>query len=117
MNAVNAMTIVVPVEGLAVKGTTFVIGKMANLGALRVGEQTLLHWLPDLGSVAANWKQNSGVLRQIMSLGRPIRDATVDAMGRLINNTGFLRAERYLLESRGWKYDPATTMWYPPGTL
>lgn len=116
MNAVNAMTLIVPVEGVAAKGTTFVIGKLADLGALRIGEQTLLKWLPDLGSVAANWKQNSGVLRQIMSLGRPIRDVSVDAMGRLINNTGFLRAERYLLESRGWKYDPATTMWHPPGT-
>lgn len=51
-----------------------------------------------------------------MRLGQPIRDATVDAMGALINNTGFLRAERYLLESRGWTYDAATTMWYPPVT-
>jgi len=37
--------------------------------------------------------------------------------GALINNTGFLRAERNLLESRGWTYDPATTMWYPPAGL
>ena len=117
MNAINAVTLVVPVEGWAGKGTTFVIGKLADLGALRAGEQTLLKWLPDLGSPAANWAQNSGVLRQIMSVGRPIRDATVDAMGRLINNTGFLRAERYLMESRGWTYDAATRVWNPPGAL
>ena len=117
MNAVNAMTLIVPVEGAAAKGTTFVIGKLAALrvpGALRVGEQTLLSW-SKLATHFENWKQNSSLLRQAMSLGRPIRDASVDAMGRLINNTGFLRAERYLLESRGWRYDPATTRWYPPG--
>jgi hypothetical protein len=85
------------------------------LGRLRAGEQTLLKWLPDLGSPKANWAQNSSALRQIMRLGQPIRDATVDAMGALINNTGFLRAGRYLLESRGWSYDAASRMWHPPG--
>jgi hypothetical protein len=33
--------------------------------------------------------------------------------GELINNTGFLRAERYLLEDRGWTFDPKTRFWYP----
>lgn len=47
--------------------------------------------------------------------GLPIRDATVDSLtGELANDTGFLRAERYLLEDRGWTYDPKTTLWSPP---
>ena len=45
----------------------------------------------------------------------PIRDASVDPeTGRLINNTGFLRAERNLLRTHGWSYDPGTTRRYPP---
>lgn len=35
--------------------------------------------------------------------------------GEYINNTGFLRAERYLLQDRGWSFDPKTTLWLPPG--
>jgi hypothetical protein len=51
-----------------------------------------------------------------MGRGLPIRDASVDpATGELINNTGFLRAERYLLQDRGWSFDPKTTLWLPPG--
>lgn len=91
-----------------------VIGKLVDLRSLRAGERTMLDRLPNLGSPRANWKQNSGVLRQEMARGRPIRDASVDASGRLINNTGFLRAERDLLQSHGWTYDPSTTMWNPP---
>jgi hypothetical protein len=46
----------------------------------------------------------------------PIQDASVNPVtGALESNTGFLRAERYLLDGRGWTYDPKTTMWYPPG--
>jgi hypothetical protein len=52
-------------------------------------EHTLLkHMTDDLGSPKANWKRNSSVLRQEMSKGKPIRDATVDAAGNLKNNTG-----------------------------
>lgn len=94
--------------------TRTVIGKLADLKSLGQGERSLLSRLPNLGSPKANWAQNSGVLRQEMRLGQPIRDASVDAAGRLINNTGFLRAERNLLESRGWSFDPATTLWSPP---
>jgi hypothetical protein len=37
---------------------------------------------------------SDGVLRQEMSRGMPIRDASVDpATGQLVSNTGFLRAE------------------------
>jgi hypothetical protein len=98
----------------AARGTRTVIGKLDDLKSLGPGERTMLDRLPNLGSPKANWAQNSGVLRQEMARGLPIRDATVDSAGRLINNTGFLRAERNLLETRGWSYDQATRMWYPP---
>jgi hypothetical protein len=71
-------------------------------------------YLPDLGNPKANWAQNSGALRQEMSRGIPIRDSTVNSFGELINNTGFLRAERSLLQDRGWSFDPKTTLWSPP---
>lgn len=90
------------------------IGKVADLKNIAPGERTLLDRLPNLGSPKANWYQNSSVLRQEMSLRRPLRDATVDASGRLINNTGFLRAERNLLETHGWTFDEAKTLWMPP---
>lgn len=52
-----------------------------------------------------------------MARGLPIRDATVDPMtDELVNNTGFLRAERYLLQGRGWTYDLKLTLWLPPGS-
>jgi hypothetical protein len=95
-----------------------VIGKEADLGegAIGSGERTLLDRLPNQGSPRANWAQNDGVLRQEMGRGMPIRDASVNPVtGALETNTGFLRAERNLLDSRGWTYDPKTTMWYPPG--
>jgi hypothetical protein len=47
-----------------------VIGKVSDLnepGALRPGEQKLN--LPNQGSIKANWAQNSGKLREAMSLG------------------------------------------------
>ena len=95
------------------------IGKTGDLeapGAIGSGERTLLDRLPDRGSPGATWAQNDGVLRQEMSRGMPIRDASVNSLtGALETNTGFLRAERNLLDSRGWTYDPKTTMWYPPG--
>jgi hypothetical protein len=50
-----------------------------------------------------------------MSEGKSIRDATVDEVsGNLINNTGFLRAERNLLKNQGWDYNPTTKYWNPP---
>ncbi len=100
--------------GAAGKEATTVIGKLADLGHLRQGEKTLLDRLPNLGSPKANWAQNSSVLREELRLGAPLRDASVNAKGELINNTGFLRAERNLLENKGWTYDQKTTMWYPP---
>jgi hypothetical protein len=95
-----------------------VIGKVKDLAPenLRDGESSLLDRLPDQGNPQANWQQNSGVLRQEMGKGLPIRDASVDSAGNLANNNGFLRAERGLLQDRGWTYDPKTTMWNPPPT-
>ena len=100
-------------DDAASAGTT-VIGKVNDLKNLRPGEQSMLGRLPNRGDPQANWHQNSGVLRQEMGRGLPIRDASVDSAGNLINNTGFLRAERHLLQSRGWTYNPSTTMWHPP---
>jgi RHS repeat-associated protein len=94
-----------------------VIGKMSDLnrlGELKPGESTLN--LPDKGSPRANWQQNASRLREAMREGQLIRDASVDpATGALRNNAGFLRAERNLLRSQGWQYNPATRMWHPPG--
>jgi hypothetical protein len=101
----------------------YVIGKEADLesGGVRPGEIRLSHEgnMPDLGSPKANWGQNSSLLRQAMSRGLPIRDASVDPItGELLYNEGpsFLNAERLTLSNRGWTYDPETTFWLPPAT-
>jgi hypothetical protein len=49
-----------------------------------------------------------------MSEGKPLRDASGEPMvnGKPGNNTGFLRAERNLLENHGWSYRDA--YWFPP---
>jgi len=91
-----------------------VIGKMKDLGNLGPGETTLLDRLPDQGSPKLNWQQNSGVLRSEMNKGLPIRDASVDGAGNLRDNTGFIRAERNLLQDHGWTYDPVTRTWNLP---
>jgi len=93
------------------------IGKLGDLERHDVpGDWTLLNHMPDnLGSPRANWGQNASVLRREMSKGRPIKDVSVGSNGELLNNTGFLAAERNLLSSRGWTYNPATRLWSPPG--
>jgi len=97
-------------------GGTLVIGKMDDLArGVSAGERTLLpRMAEDLGSPRANWRRNAGRLREEMGRGLPIRDASVNAKGELINNTGFLRAERNLLRDRGWTYDQRSRMWMPP---
>lgn len=94
-----------------------VIGKIKDLNNLQAGEKTLLDQLPNLRSPKANWYQNASVLRQAMAKMKPIRDASVDAMGNLIDNTGFLKAERNLLRNKGWVYDQMTRMWWPPSVI
>src|SRR5262249_24782776 len=77
---------------------TVVIGKMADLeNGLGPGERTLD--LPNKGTPKANWVQNSSKLREAMSKGNPIRDASAGKAG---SNTGFLSAERELLQDHGW---------------
>ncbi len=91
------------------KSGTTVIGRVKDLQNLKKGEQSLLNRLPDRGSAKANWKQNSGVIRQEISKGKPIRDASPgDKRGQ------FLNAERNLLESRGWTFDKSSSFWNPP---
>ncbi len=96
------------------KQATTAIGKITDLGNLMPGEKTLLRQLPNRGNPKANWKQNSGVLRRVMGKGSPIRDASVEPNGELIQYVrSFLNAERNLLRSMGWKYDSSTTLWRP----
>jgi RHS repeat-associated protein len=86
--------------GAAANGEGTVIGRVKDLQNLGAGEKSLLDQLPDLGSPKANWHQNSGVLRQEMNRGLPIRDASVGDTGGQ-----FLNAERNLLQDRGWTFD------------
>jgi RHS repeat-associated protein len=105
-----------PSGGATGSGST-VVGKVKDLQSLGPGENSLLkHLQPNLGTPQANWTRNSGVLRREMAKGLPLRDASVDPKtGALIDYPGsFLNAERHLLRSRGWTYDPATTLWSPP---
>lgn len=97
-------------------GGTLVIGKMDDLArGVAAGERTLLPQLAsDLGSPKANWKRNAGALRAEMRTGQPIRDASTNAKGELINDTGFLRAERNQLRQAGWTYDQGTRTWRSP---
>jgi RHS repeat-associated protein len=64
------------VRGGQVGEVTSVIGRVKDLQNLGRGEQSLLSRLPNLGNPRANWLQNSGVLRQEMRRGLPIRDAS-----------------------------------------
>ncbi|MCD4823975.1 MAG: hypothetical protein K8S55_05170, partial [Phycisphaerae bacterium] len=108
------------VKNKVTKGVTkrTVIGKVKNLRNLGSRENSLLkHMQKNLGNPQANWKQNSGVLRIEMAKGQPIRDASVRFFsGKPINNTGFLRAERNLLQNHGWNYKAKARMWYPSKT-
>jgi len=90
-------------------GEGAVIGRVKDLQNLKQGEKSLLDRLPDKGNPKANWKQNSGVLRQEMGKGQPIRDASPgDTAGQ------FLNAERNLLKDRGWTFEPKSNYWNPP---
>jgi hypothetical protein len=86
-----------------------VIGRVKDLKTLGAGEKSLLDRLPNLGNPKANWRQNAGVLRKEMRLGKPIRDASPGDTAEQ-----FLNAERNLLRDRGWTFDPKTNYWSPP---
>jgi hypothetical protein len=72
-----------------------------------------------------NWAQNSGYLRREMKMGNPIFDSYRNESGQLIESRvwdpikekhvgAFLNAERFLLQSRGWTYNPSLGAWVPP---
>ena len=87
--------------------------QIPHLGGWRTGDYML--WLPDQGSPKANWLQNSSRLRAEMGFGDPIFDSFVDPKtGLQIPARGFLNAERALLESHGWIYDPRIRAYLPP---
>lgn len=136
LNAALSAAAMIPGAGWGATAT-----KYANKG--RKGSASLYKWgaeqtkraqadghrfldLPNQGSPKANWKQNSGKLREEMNRGEPIYDTYRNPDGTLIparsidpetgKTTGqFLEAERNLLRDRGWNYDPSTGAWHPPG--
>ncbi|RRQ46498.1 DUF6443 domain-containing protein [Chryseobacterium sp. SC28] len=73
----------------------------------------MLH-LPNQGTPKLNWKANYGSLRREMGLGNPIYDSYRLPNGNLIPTGGFLNAERFTLQSRGWTYNPSVGAWMPP---
>ena len=73
----------------------------------------MLH-LPYKGTPALNWKANFGALRSEMKLGRPIFDSFRELNGEQITAGGFLNAERFVLQSSGWIYNPTQGAWLPP---
>ena len=99
---------VVGIKGAAAPELS-VIGRVKDLQNLSASEKSLLDRLPYMGSPKANWAQNSGVLRQEMGRGLPIRDASpLDITGQ------FLNAERNLLMDRAWTFDRGSNLWMPP---
>jgi RHS repeat-associated protein len=105
--AADAAPIALGIVGAA--DDTIAIGKVADLNkGLGPGEKTLD--LPNQGNPKDNWAQNSSRLREAMSNGKPIHDVSAGNPG---SNTGFLRAERNLLQSHGWTLKGE--YWVPPG--
>lgn len=70
-------------------------------------------YLPNKGTPKLNWKANYGSLRREMNLGKPIFDSYRLPNGDLIPTGGFLNAERFTLQSRGWIYN-GQGVWLPP---
>lgn len=71
-------------------------------------------YLPDKGSPKLNWKANYSALRREMGLGKPIYDSYRLPNGGLIPTGGFLNAERFTLQTRGWTYSSNMGAWLPP---
>jgi RHS repeat-associated protein len=70
--------------------------------------------LPNKGTPKLNWKANYGALRREMGLGNSIYDSYRLPNGQNIPTGGFLNAERFTLQSRGWIYNPGQGTWLPP---
>ena len=95
----------------AAQAERLVIGRGADLakpGTLKAGDRAL-SWPSKMPNAQAEWKINSGLLRQEMQRGVPIRDASPGDTGGI-----FLNAERNLLQNQGWTFDPSTNLWMPP---
>lgn len=71
-------------------------------------------YLPDKGSPKLNWKANYSALRREIGLGKPIYDSYRLPNGGLIPTGGFLNAERFTLQTRGWTYSSNMGAWLPP---
>lgn len=95
--------------------TLFKWGKVSTTRSHGWNDGDFMLHLPDRGSPKANWAQNAGRLREIMRARQPILDSYRNSVsGERIPTGGFLRAERELLEARGWQYDPAAGQYLPP---
>jgi len=70
--------------------------------------------LPNQGTPKLNWAQNASRLRLEMSKGKAIFDSYRYPNGNLIPTRGFLNAERNLLQSHDWWYNPKAGAWFPP---
>jgi hypothetical protein len=90
------------------------IGKLDDLKGIP-GDKTLLDQLPDRGSVKANYRQNSSVLRGAVRDGYQIRDASVARANsqpdptlrwptRKVNQS-FLGIERLIMKNKGYVLD------------
>jgi hypothetical protein len=107
-------------SGIAGKGGNQGGLNLFKWGADQTGKSTgwkagdyMLH-LPNKGTPLLNWKANYGALRSEMNLGKPIFDSYRLPNGNLIPTGGFLNAERFTLQSRGWIYNPRQGAWMPP---
>lgn len=87
-------------------------GQTGKSARWKAGDYML--YLPNKGMPKLNWKANYGALRSEMNLGRPIFDSYILPNGNLIPTRGFLNAERYILQNRGWMYNPDNKAWMPP---
>lgn len=115
-----------PEAALAEMGPAADTGELGGLNLFKFGDSTsttATGWrngdyflnLPNQGSPAANWAQNSSALRSAMSEGNPIFDSYIDtSTGQQIPTTGFLNAERNQLENNGWTFNPQTGAYHPP---
>ena len=61
----------------------------------------MLH-LPYKANPKLDWMANYSALRREMGLGKPIFDSYRLPNGNLIPTGGFLNAERFILQTRGW---------------